>query len=132
MKKNYCRPAIKVISFSLERMMATSSSVPSEDDSPLEIEIGQLKTDLKKQKTEAQKLKKRVKQLEETIGVVRKEYQQFQADQIPYKRIHKQVKMNKQAGTKECPECNTENPMEANFCKHCNFNFWNYETYLDD
>ena len=128
MKKPYFTPAIKVITLSSERLIATSSVLP-QNESSLESEIGQLKSDLKKQKSEAQKLKKRIKQLEEAVVVVQKEHQQFQADQMPYKRIPKQVKMNKQTGTKICPECNTENPMEANYCKHCNFCFWDYEVY---
>ena len=128
MKKIYYKPAIKIIKLSSERLLATSS-VSSQNESSLETEIAQLKGDLKKQKSEAQKLKKRLKQLEEAVVVVQKEHQQFQADQMPYKRIPKQVKMNKQAGTKECPECNTENPMEANYCKHCNFCFWDYKAY---
>lgn len=128
MKKPYFTPAIKVFTLSSERLMATSS-VPSQNETSLETEVGQLKNNLKKQKSEAQKLKKRIKQLEETVIMGQKEHQQFQADQMPYKRIHKQVKMNKQAGTKICPECNTENPIEANFCKYCNFCFWDYETY---
>lgn len=131
MKNGYCSPVIEVITLSSGHLVAASSK-SSNDDSSLELEIGRLKTDLKKQKSEAQKLKKRIKELEETIDVVQKEHQQFQANQMPYKRIHKQVKMNKLAGTKECPECHTENPMEANFCKHCNFNFWSYETTLDE
>lgn len=128
MKKPYFTPAIKVITLSSERLLA-ASSVPSQNYSSLESEIGKLKGELKKQKSEGQKLKKRIKQLEETVVVVQKEYQQYQADQMPYKRIPKQVKVNKQAGTKECPECKTENPMEANYCKHCNFCFWDYKTY---
>lgn len=119
MKKTYFKPAIKVIKLSSERLLATSS-VSSQNESSLESEIGQLKNDLKK---------KRIKQLEEAVVVVQKEHQQFQADQMPYKRIPKQVKMNKQTGTKECPECNTENPMEANYCKHCHFCFWDYKAY---
>lgn len=105
-----------------------ASSESSKDDSSLELEIGWLNNDLKKQKSEAQKLKKRIKQLEETIDLVQKEHHQLQANQMPYKRIHKQVKMNKQAGTKECPECHTEIPMEANFCKKCAYGFWDIET----
>ena len=128
MKKPYFTPAIKVITLSSERLMATSS-ISSQNKSSLESEIGQLKSDMKKQKSEAEKLKKRIKQLEETVFVVQKEHQQFQAGQMPYKRIPKQVKMIKEAGTKVCPECNTENPMEANYCKHCNFCFWDYEAY---
>mgnify|MGYP002626413798 FL=1 len=128
MKKPYFTPAIKVITLSSERLLATSS-VPSQNEASLESEIAQLKGDLKKQKSEAQKLKKRIKQLEETVVVVQKEHQQFQADQMPYKRIPKQVKVNKQTGTKECPECKTENPMEANYCKHCHFCFWDYKAY---
>lgn len=128
MKKPYFTPAIKVITLSSGCLLA-ASSVPSQNKSSLESEIAQLKGDLKKQKSEAQKLKKRIRQLEETVVVVQKEHQQFQADQIPYKRIPKQVKVNNQAGTKECPECNTENPMEANYCKHCNFCFWDYKAY---
>lgn len=128
MKKTYFRPAIKVITLSSERLMATSS-VSSQNELPLESEIGQLKSDLKKQNKEAQKLKEKIKQLEETIGAVQKEHQQIQAARMPYKRIHKRVRINKQTGTKECPECNTENPMEANFCKHCNFCFWDYEAF---
>lgn len=128
MKKIYYKPAIKVINLSSERLLATSS-VPSQNESSLESEVGQLKNDLEKQKSEAQKLKKRIKQLEETVVMVQKEHQEFQADQMPYKRIPKQVKINKQAGTKECPKCNTDNPMEANYCKHCHFCFWDYESY---
>ena len=128
MKKIYYKPAIKVISLSSERLLATSS-VPSQNESSLESEVGQLKNDLKKLKSEAQKPKKRMKQLDETVVMVQKEHQQFQAGQMPYKRIPKHVKINKQAGTKECPKCNTENPMEANYCKHCHFCFWDYETY---
>lgn len=128
MKKPYFTPAIKVISLSSERLLA-ASSVLSQNEASLESEIAQLKGDLKKQKSEAQKLKKRIKQLEETVVVVQKEHRQFQADLMPYKRIPKQVKVNKQTGTKECPECKTENPMEANYCKHCNFCFWDYKAY---
>ena len=128
MKKPYFTPAIKVISLSSERLLA-ASSVLSQNEASFESEIAQLKGDLKKQKSEAQKLKKRIKQLEETVVVVQKEHQQFQADQMPYKRIPKQVKVNKQTGTKECPECKTENPMEANYCKHCNFCFWDYKAF---
>ena len=128
MKKIYYKPAIKVISLSSERLLATSS-VPSQNESSLESEVGQLKNDLKKLKSEAQKPKKRMKQLDETVVMVQKEHQQFQAGQMPYKRIPKHVKINKQAGTKECPKYNTENPMEANYCKHCHFCFWDYETY---
>lgn len=126
MKKPYFTPAIRVIILSFECLLAISS-VPSQNESLLESEIGQLKGDLKKQKSEALKLKKKIKQLEETIVVAQKGYQQFQADQMPYKRISKQV--NNQAGTKECPECNPENPMEANYRKLCNFCFGDYEFY---
>ena len=127
MKKIYYKPAIKIIKLSSERLLATSS-VSSQNESSLETEIAQLKGDLKKQKSEAQKLKKRLKQLEETVVVVQKEHQQFQANQMSYKRVPGQVMISKQNETKECPKCRAMNPIEANFCRFCAFSFKDKET----
>lgn len=62
--------------------------------------------------------------LEEVV----KKNQQLRYELMQWKRVHKKVKINDKAGTKECPNCGSENPMEANFCRKCNYGFWVCET----
>lgn len=62
--------------------------------------------------------------LEEVV----KKNQQLRYELMQWKRVHKKVKINDKAGTKECPNCGAENPMEANFCRKCNYGFWVCET----
>ena len=45
-----------------------------------------------------------------------------------YETICKKVKVNDKNNTKECPNCATENPIDANFCRKCNYGFWDCET----
>ena len=49
---------------------------------------------------------------------------QLRYELTQWKRVHKNVKINDKNGTKECPNCGAENPMDANFCRKCNYGFW--------
>lgn len=63
-----------------------------------------------------------------TLEEIVKKNQQLRYELTQWKRVHKKVKINDKNGTKECPNCGTENPMDANFCRKCNYGFWNCET----
>lgn len=86
MKKIYYKPAIKIIKLSLERLLATSS-VSSQNESSLETEIAQLKGDLKKKEIGSTKTKEAIKAIRVDCCCSSKEHQQFQANQMSYKRI---------------------------------------------
>lgn len=62
-----------------------------------------------------------------TLEEVVKKNQQLRYELTQWKRVHKKVKVNEKNGTKECPNCDTENPMDANFCRKCNYGFWDCE-----
>lgn len=53
---------------------------------------------------------------------------QLRYELTQWKRVHKNVKINDKNGTKECPNCGGENPMDANFCRKCNYGFWDCKT----
>ena len=53
---------------------------------------------------------------------------QLRYELTQWKRVHKNVKINDKNGTKECPNCGVENPMDANFCRKCNYGFWDCKT----
>ncbi len=53
---------------------------------------------------------------------------QLRYELTQWKRVHKNVKINDKNGTKECPNCGAENPMDANFCRKCNYGFWDCKT----
>ena len=63
-----------------------------------------------------------------TLEEIVKKNQQLRYELTQWKRVHKKVKLNDKNGTKECPNCGTENPMDANFCRKCNYGFWDCET----
>lgn len=55
--------------------------------------------------------------------------QQLRFELMQWKRVHKKVVVNDKNGTKVCPNCGQENPIEANFCKKCACGFWDCETF---
>lgn len=61
--------------------------------------------------------------LEEVV----KKNQQLRYELMQWKRVHKKVKINDKNGAKECPNCGADNPMDANFCRECNYGFWDCE-----
>lgn len=63
-----------------------------------------------------------------TLEEIVKKNQQLRYELTQWKRVHKKVKINDKNGTKECPNCSAENPMDANFCRKCNYGFWDCET----
>lgn len=70
-------------------------------------------------------------QLEELIKSVEQivlKNQQLRYELMQWKRVHKKVKVNDSKGTKECPNCHEDNPIDANFCRKCAFGFWDCET----
>ena len=56
---------------------------------------------------------------------------QLRQELAQWKRTHKQVKVDTQNGTKECPNCKAENPIDASFCRKCATSFWECEP-IDD
>lgn len=63
-----------------------------------------------------------------TLEEIVKKNQQLRYELTQWRRVHKKVKINDKNGTKECPNCGAENPMDANFCRKCNYGFWDCET----
>ena len=63
-----------------------------------------------------------------TLEEIVKKNQQLRYELTQWKRVHKKVKINDKNGAKECPNCGAENPMDANFCRKCNYGFWDCET----
>lgn len=63
-----------------------------------------------------------------TLEEIVKKNQQLRYELTQWKRVHKKVRLNDKNGTKECPNCGAENPMDANFCRKCNCGFWDCET----
>ena len=63
-----------------------------------------------------------------TLEEIAKKNQQLRYELTQWKRVHKKVKINDKNGTKECPNCGAENPIDANFCRKCNYGFWDCET----
>lgn len=63
-----------------------------------------------------------------TLEEIVKKNLQLRYELTQWKRVHKKVKINDKNGTKECPNCGAENPMDANFCRKCNYGFWDCET----
>lgn len=64
----------------------------------------------------------------ENLEEIAKKNQQLRYELMQWKRVHKKVKINDKNGTKECPNCGAENPMDANFCRKCTCGFWDCET----
>lgn len=62
-----------------------------------------------------------------TLDEIAKKNMQLRYELSQWKRVHKPVKINNKNGTKECPNCSAENPMDANFCRKCNYGFWDCE-----
>lgn len=63
-----------------------------------------------------------------TLDEIVKKNQQLRYELTQWRRVHKKVKINDRNATKECPNCSAENPMDANFCRKCNYGFWDCET----
>ena len=72
----------------------------------------------------SEKLTEGLKTLDEIV----KKNQQLRYELTQWRRVHKKVKINDKNGTKECPNCSAENPIDANFCRKCNYGFWDCET----
>lgn len=70
------------------------------------------------------KLKELIKDVDEIVS----KNQQLRFELMQWKRVHKQVKINDNTGQKECPNCHTENPIDANFCRKCTYPFWEIQT----
>lgn len=70
------------------------------------------------------KLKEMVNGVEEIVS----KNQQLRFELMQWKRVHRQVKINDNTGQKECPNCHTENPIDANFCRKCTYPFWEIQT----
>ena len=62
-----------------------------------------------------------------TLDEIVKKNQQLRYELTQWRRVHKKVKINDKNGTKECPNCSAENPIDANFCRKCNYGFWDCE-----
>lgn len=72
------------------------------------------------------------KQMTDLIGIVEQivtKNQQLRYELTQWKRVHKKVVINEMNGTKTCPNCGGENPIDANFCRKCASGFWNCETF---
>lgn len=67
-------------------------------------------------------------ELLESVKQILEKNQQLRYELMQWKRVHKKVVINDKDGTKICPNCGHENPMEANFCKKCAYGFWDCET----
>ena len=52
---------------------------------------------------------------------------QLRQELAQWKRTHKQVKVDTEKGTKECPNCKAENPIDASYCRKCATSFWECE-----
>lgn len=70
------------------------------------------------------KLKELIKDVDEIVS----KNQQLRFELMQWKRVHKQVEINDKEGTKKCPNCQTDNPIDANFCRKCTFPFWEIQT----
>lgn len=70
----------------------------------------------------------RLTEVLKTLDEIVKKNQQLRYELTQWRRIHKKVKINDKNGTKECPNCGAENPMDANYCRKCNYGFWDCET----
>ena len=64
----------------------------------------------------------------ESLEEILKKNHQLRYELMQWKRVHKKVKIDDKKGTKECPNCGADNPMDANFCRKCNFGFWDCQT----
>lgn len=67
----------------------------------------------------------RIVSLQEELS---KKNEQLRYELTQWKRVHKKVKVNDKTGNKECPNCGTENPIEANYCRECCCGFWDCES----
>lgn len=52
---------------------------------------------------------------------------QLRQELSQWRRTHKHVKVDTEKGTKECPECKAENPIDASYCRRCATSFWQCE-----
>lgn len=76
----------------------------------------------------AEKNSEKLTEVLKTLDEIVKKNLQLRYELTQWKRVHKKVKINDKNGTKECPNCGAENPMDANFCRKCNYGFWDCET----
>lgn len=76
----------------------------------------------------AEKNSEKLTEVLKTLDEIVKKNLQLRYELTQWKRVHKNVKINDKNGTKECPNCGAENPMDANFCRKCNYGFWDCET----
>ena len=52
---------------------------------------------------------------------------QLRQELAQWRRTHKQVEVDVDNGTKKCPNCNAENPIDASYCRKCATSFWECE-----
>lgn len=107
----------------------------SKDYSSIVSELNCLLPIIEKQTANAEKgisnseeTNKTLNELAGNIEEIARKNQQLRYELMQWRRVHKRVKVNDRAGTKECPNCHEENPIEANFCKKCAYGFWDIET----
>lgn len=92
--------------------------------SVIETQTNQAKESTKAVSLTNDKLKELIKDVDEIVS----KNQQLRFELMQWKRVHKQVKINDNTGQKECPNCHTENPIDANFCRKCTYPFWEIQT----
>lgn len=107
----------------------------SKDYSSIVTELNRLLPIIEKQTANAEKgisyseeTNKTLNELTGNIEEIARKNQQLRYELMQWRRVHKRVRVNDKAGTKECPNCHEENPIEANFCKKCAYGFWDVET----
>lgn len=119
-----------------ESMVSTSRSLhQSQDDyTSLIVELGKLLSQLSTYTAQTEQLlshgNNTSQQMSELLSAVEQiliKNQQLRYELMQWKRVHKKVVINDKNGTKICPNCGIENPMEANFCKKCAYGFWDCE-----
>lgn len=135
---NQNEASVKTTTATLSAEMEKISSAlvdSSKDYSSIVTELNRLLPIIEKQTANAEKginnseeTNKTLHELAGNIEEIARKNQQLRYELMQWRRVHKRVKVNDKAGTKECPNCHEENLIEANFCKKCAYGFWDVET----
>lgn len=119
-------------SMSLANQGLTQSS---KDYAAIVSQVSQLLTQLSSYTTQTEQLlnqgnssSQQMTELMESVKQILEKNQQLRYELMQWKRVHKKVVVNDKNGTKTCPNCGHENPIEANFCRKCACGFWDCET----
>lgn len=89
--------------------------------------IPSINNDIKTFTAISEQLKLSKNQFDELLAVIRQlanKNIQFQYELSQMTREHKSVLVNDTEGTKQCPECHTDNPIDAMYCRKCATSFW--------